>query len=541
MPPILRLLPATLVAAALAALCTTVNAETRPTIFCLLDGTKIGAARFETRDGKFLLYVNGASEPLEYAANAIRGINVDPCPAPPPALAPISTAATANGPMSSGRFGVEGSNTIGERLMPMLIEAFARKAGAKPSVKLTEKEEEEISFEASGARALIDLKAHGSGTAAKALVEGRAAIGMASRRLKAEELKAVDEKFHVDALAAGNEHVLALDGLAIIVNAANPVQKLDLSQIADVFAGRVANWSALGGADRPIKVLRRDDNSGTFDTFKSLVLAPFKLEIAPQLREFESSEALSEEVARDVDAIGFVATPYVNRNAAVAVGSSCGIVGKLSKFSIKTEEYPLSRRLFLYTIGAPVDPVARDLLHFALSDDAQPTIEEAEFVEQSVVFQNESEQRQWASAFASDPRRGLPPGKVVPADAITDFTKLTDATRRSSIVLRFKEGSAELDNRAIQDVSRIARFLKTPGLEAKPIYAVGFADANGDWRDNSSLARRRAQRVAEALARAGLHVPAQRVKSFSFLAPSACNDSDAGAAKNRRVEIWVGN
>ncbi len=207
---ILRLGAPIFLAAAFAALCARgAAAEPHTTIFCLLDGTKIGATRFETRDGKFLLYVSGATEPLEYPANAVRGINVDPCPAPLPA----ATTATPNGG-GSGRFGVQGSNTIGERLMPMLIEAYAHGLGAKPTTKLTDKEEEEISFETGGARSTIELKAHGSGTAAKALVEGKAVVGMASRRLKPEEVKALDDKFHADALAPGNEHVLALDGLA---------------------------------------------------------------------------------------------------------------------------------------------------------------------------------------------------------------------------------------------------------------------------------------------------------------------------------------
>ncbi len=247
---ILRLGTPIFLAAAFATLCARgAAAEPHTTIFCLLDGTKIGATRFETREGKFLLYVSGATEPLEYPVNAVRGINVDPCPAPPPA----ATTATANGG-GSGRFGVQGSNTIGERLMPMLIEAYAQGLGAKPTTKLTDKEEEEISFETGGARSTIELKAHGSGTAAKALVEGKAVVGMASRRLKPEEVKALDDKFHADALAPGNEHVLALDGLAVIVNAANPVQKLGLAQIAGIYAGKITNWSELGGADRIIKV-----------------------------------------------------------------------------------------------------------------------------------------------------------------------------------------------------------------------------------------------------------------------------------------------
>ena len=514
-------------------------AEPRVTLFCLSDGMKIGASRFETRDGKFLIYVEGSSTPLEYPMSAVRGVNVDPCPAPTAALQPATKAAIPAPPSGSARFGVQGSNTIGERLMPMLVEAYAHKLGASPTAKLTANEEQEISFDANGAHTSIDLRAHGSGTAAKALVEGAAQIGMASRRLTNEEVRLISEKFKIDALAQGAEHVLALDGLGVVVNPANPVRTLSLEQIARIFAGEITNWADAGGANRPINILRRDDKSGTYDTFKNLVLAPFKRAVSPRARAFESSEALSDEVSRDTDAIGFVALPYVNKNVAVSIGSACGLIGKASKFSIKTEDYPLARRLYLYTIGDPVDPAARELLRFALSDEAQPVIEEAEFIEQAVGFQAEDEQKRWAETFASSPRLGLPAGKTPPAGAVSAFKRLTAATRRSSVALRFKEGSAQLDNRSLQDIERLSRCLKSPELAGRRFYVVGFADADGDWNNNDRLALQRAKVVASQLARVGLPAPADAVKSFSFFAPSACNDAGAGSAKNRRVEIWV--
>lgn len=510
------------------------SAQQQQTIFCLADGTKIGATRFETHEGRFLLHVAGSATPLEYPASSIKGINVDPCPV---AAAPVvRSAANAPSAVAPDVFGVHGSNTIGERLMPMLIEAYAKqRLGAAPTVRLKGGEEQEILLKSpNGARVAIDLQAHGSGTAAKGLVEGRAAIGMSSRRLNPDEARSIEGKFRVDALAPGNEHVLALDGLTVIVNPANPVQTLSLEQVARIFSGQIVNWSQVGGADRQIRVLRRDNKSGTFDTFKALVLTPFKLDVSAAARAFESSEALSEQVSRDPDAIGFVGLPYVNRNVAVSIASSCGITSSPSKFSIKTEEYPLARRLYLYTIGAISDPTLRELLQFTLSDQAQSTIQEAEFVEQAVVFQDEEQHKLWAQAHIADPR-----AKTAPKDVFDEFRRLTAATRRSSIVLRFREGSVALDTKAMQDADRLVRYLRANLPPGKRFFIVGFADRNGGWSSNLKLALLRAQQVADVLKRSGLNVPKDAVKTFSYLAPSACDDTEAGAAKNRRVELWV--
>jgi phosphate transport system substrate-binding protein len=506
------------------------------TIFCLADGGKITAGRFEARDGKFFLYVGGAATPMEYPASAIKGINLNPCPAPTAVAAPAPRLQSATAEATIGRFGVHGSNTIGERLMPMLIEAYSKqKLGAAPSVRLTGNEEQEIALPSSqGAQTTIDLRAHGSGTAAKGLVEGKAAIGMASRQLTPDEVTSIQNKFNIDPRAPGNEHVLALDGLAVIVNSANPLQEMSLELIARIFSGEISNWKDLGGPDRPINLLRRDDKSGTFDTFKNLVLAPFKLEMSNQSRRFESSEALSEQVSSDPDAIGFVGLPYINRNVALTIASSCGISSRPSKFSVKSEEYPLTRRLYLYTAGALAEPTARNFLEFVLSDDAQSTIEEADFVEQAIVFQNDEEHRQWIEGHIRDSA-----AKLAPREAAQAFKHLASATRRSSLAFRFKEGSASLDNRALQDVSRLARFLQTAKIPGRRLFVVGFADASGGWRSNQELAQHRAEQVTKALEQRGVSLPKDGIKSFSYLAPVACNEIKTGAAKNRRVEVWV--
>ena len=505
------------------------RAQQHETVFCIDDGEKIAAARFEQKDEKYFLYVDGNAEPLEFAAARVRGINVDPCPAP----AQTSTQVP--------HFGVHGSNTIGERLMPMIIDAYGEKRFGSPAIhKPGAPEEEEITLKAGDeTKAVIDFHAHGSGTAPKGLLNGSAVIGMASRRLKKEEADAIQARFNVDPLMPGNEHVLALDGLAVIVNPANPIKQLSLEQIARIFSGAVTNWNEVGGEDRPITVYRRDDKSGTYDTFVSLVLSPLNLKISPSATKFESSEQLSAAVLADTGGIGFIAVPYVGKNDALKIASNCGLTSAPSRFAIKSEEYPLARRLYLYTIGTPSEPVANDLLKFALSEDAQSIATDAGFYDLSVEFQDDADQRRWAQDIVENPGEALPPNKEIPSAAVRYFQKAMDNLRRSSMTFRFASGSSTLDTRAIQDIDRLANYLKQPGIAGRRFLIVGFADADGSWSHNQRLADQRAATVAGLLRKAGAPITRKNVQSLSYMAPVACNDNDAGKSKNRRVEVWI--
>jgi phosphate transport system substrate-binding protein len=499
-------------------------------LFCFNDGSQISAERFETRDGKFLLYVQGASQPLEYPSSSVKGINVKCEPE------------ASSKPQNHSGFGIHGSNTIGERLMPMLIEAFGtKKLGARPTSKLGASEEQEITLKSpSGPVAVVDLKAHGSGTSATDLIDGKSIIGMSSRRMNPEETAAFKAKFGTNSQLPANEHVLALDGVAVIVNADNPVKELSLDQIGKIFAGQITKWSEVGGPNRGISVFRRDDKSGTTDTFKSLVLSLNKLSFSAGVSAFESSETVSSKVAADPDAIGFVGLPYINRNRALAITSPCGISNPPSRFTVKTETYPLARRLYLYTIGEPSDPIARDLLQFALSDDAQPIVQETEFVDQTIDFQDDDDQRRSTQDIVSNPSRGLLPDKDVPRDALRALEALLATVHRTSLTFRFEQGSADLDTRAQQDVGRLVRYLASPAGTGKKLYITGFGDVKGDWAANRALGFKRAMRVEEELERVGgIHVPQENVLSMSYMAPVACSDNDAGLAKNRRVEIWI--
>jgi len=513
---------------------------------CLAGGVHVRASRIETRDGKYVLYTQGSNAPLELPANQVKSIGVLPCDNAPPAQ-PVWAAQ---------KFGIHGSNTIGERLMPMLIEAYAQKQhGARPAFKPRAPEEQDIEIRAPGASqplAIVDLAAKGSGNSAKGLLEGKAAIGMSSRRVNDEETAKINAQMNINIRAPGNEHVLALDGLAVIVNQSNPIKQLTLDEIARIFAGEITNWSDVTGRDargqpvkvqdRPIAIHARDNASGTWDTFKSLVLEPSggaKRPLSRQATRYESSENLTDAVSKDPSAIGFIGLPYINKNFPIGVSSNCGLVSTPSPFSVKTEEYPLARRLYLYSNGMPGQSIARGLLQFALADEAQKTITDAGFIDQAVDFQDASEQRQWTREFASEPTRALPEDKNVPGNAARAFEAALHAARRSGVVFRFERGSADLDAKVVQDIGRLARYLQSSSVSGRRYFLVGFADSDGGWEFNHRLATARATRVGEELQRNSMRVPSESLLSFSYMAPVACNDTDGGRAKNRRVEVWI--
>ncbi len=153
----------------------------------------------------------------------------------------------------------------------------------------------------------ITIAAHGSATAFTALAENSCDIGMASRKIKSDE--AAKLKSLGDMSSVLNEHILGLDGIAVIVNAANPANQLDKDKIMRIFTGEITDWSQVGAYKGAIKVYARNDNSGTYDTFKSLVLGGKPLAAGAQ--RIEDSKALSDAVAADPYGIGFIGLPYI--------------------------------------------------------------------------------------------------------------------------------------------------------------------------------------------------------------------------------------
>ncbi|MEO1291716.1 MAG: phosphate ABC transporter substrate-binding/OmpA family protein [Pseudomonadota bacterium] len=439
----------------------------------------------------------------------------------------------------SADIGIHGSNTVGAKLMPALIDAYARSNGGvaaeRPSAI-----QEEVTIELRGGgsnAAAIDLQRHGSSTSFKGIASGAAQIGMASRPAKDKEAAALQAVGIDDIRARGNEHVVALDGLAIIVSKNSALASLDLETVARLFSGQIRDWAQLGQGSGRVNVYARDDKSGTFDTFNSLVMKPAGAVLSPRAKRFESNELLAEEVAADPNGIGFTSLAYADTAKTLAIRLECGMDIFPTQFNVKAEEYPLGRRLFLYTNGTPEAPLARDLLDFSLSDAAQPVIGETGFVDQSIRSQGAAElfERQ-ANAFAENLTRAE-------LEGLKDFTLSQRSFERASTTFRFNFARATLDNKSLGDTGRVARWMNEPANKDRTIRLIGFADNIGGYEGNLNLALRRAEAVERAILVQMFGEDFDRsrisVETRSTLSPVACNTTPEGRAKNRRVELWV--
>lgn len=456
-------------------------------------------------------------------------------PAEKPADSPKTTT-PATVTVADTTIGVFGSNTIGAELLPNLIKAHAKTQNHSVRIKDGQEHEQRIlTVSDSAAKPLLafDLHARGSGTAFPALASGQAELGMASRPIKDKEQAALAKQNINDMRGRGQEHVLALDGLVVIVAADNPIKQLSLKQIADLFAGKITNWSQLGGADQAVTIYARDDKSGTYDTFKSLVLKPSKAKLNGKAQRFESNSELSAAVAKDAGAIGFTGFAYIGNSKAVALTSDCGIVSEPTVFKMKTEEYPLTRRLYLYNTQELLSDPAKALLDYALSDEAQTVINNVGFVDQGIS----------GKAFTADSPRiaKVKKEKGVPKKLINQFAQQLAGAERLATTFRFETGSFEPDIKAQQDIDRIATWIANNTDDKRTVYLVGFADSVGRFDTNLRLAKRRAEQIAGRLEKRLPESGLARIKVLSYgeMAPVACNTSDLGKSKNRRVEVWV--
>ncbi|MEO1206371.1 MAG: phosphate ABC transporter substrate-binding/OmpA family protein [Pseudomonadota bacterium] len=454
-----------------------------------------------------------------------------------PLSAPVSVAALFSG--SSGTIKIAGSNTIGNQLMPSLIQSYAARnnltttqvVGENPldvTFKLADATDREV--------AEISLARYGSSTSFESLRTGAAQIGMSSRPIGNAEVVNLSRAGLGNMRAPSHEHIIGIDGLLVIVSEDNPAVALPLGQIAQIFSGQITDWGQLGLPPGKINVYAPTSDSETFDTFKSLVLQPNQVEMLDNATRTANHSEQADRVARDPFGIGVVGIAYQRNAKAVNIETSCGMISKPSRFAMKTEEYPLTRRLYLYTVGQPDDTLASGLLNFALSKEAQPIVTASNFIDQApyaLPFIDQSARIAFALT-ASQEDFDMP--------LMRNMISTLRTAERLSVTLRFQTGVSQLDNKALADVKRLRELLNQRSYKGKTVHLVGYADSIGAFPLNLNLSRQRAQAVQTALLSenneqlAGLKL---QTHAFSELAPVACNDVEDGRRFNRRVEVWI--
>lgn len=242
---------------------------------------------------------------------------------------------------------IKGSDTLGAKLVPQLSEEFkAQHPGTT-----------------------FDIAAEGSTTGFAALIDKTAVIAMASRPAKPDEIAKAKEKG-----VNFKETTVAWDGIAVIVNAKNPIKGLTKRQVEQIFTGDVTDWSNVGGTPGKISVYTRNTSSGTYSEFKELAMK--KRDYVTTSQKLAGNEQIASEVAKNPNGVGYVGLAYT-KAAGIKVLPIDG--ASPSKESVLGKTYPYARPTFFYTDGEP-NGLIKEFVDFVLNDAGQKIVVQAGFV-----------------------------------------------------------------------------------------------------------------------------------------------------------------
>lgn len=231
----------------------------------------------------------------------------------------------------------------------------------------------------------VTIDTPGSGTGITNFIQGKADIAQCSRAMKQSEK---------DLAAANNitvtEWKVAVDGLAIITNKNNPVSSLSIEQLKGIYNGAITNWNQVGGNDQAIVLYGRDSASGSYASFKDMVLGTDNY--SSSMQQFNTNALIVPEVENNVGGIGYVGVGYAKEASSqlniLSISKTTGgtAYSPMDKDSVyagsvnSSAGYPLSRYLYLYTDGVPAkDSSQYKWISFVLGTKGQELVNEAGF------------------------------------------------------------------------------------------------------------------------------------------------------------------
>ena len=263
-------------------------------------------------------------------------------------LSAAATLAVASQVSATETIVIKGSDTLGAKMVPQIAEAFKAKM-AKQGV--------DVAFE---------IAAEGSSTGVASVIDGTAAIGMSSRDPKAKEVAKAKSK-GVDMQTI----TVAKDGIALIVNEANPLEGITLEEVGLIFSGDVTDWSFISAQSGGISAYTRNTSSGTYAVFQKMAMD--SRDYGSETQKMAGNEQIASEVASNANGIGYVGLAYIETPGVKVL--------PVDGAQPDAKDYPLARPLYYLTNNSkPLSPLAQQFIDFSLSPAGQEIVKRVHFL-----------------------------------------------------------------------------------------------------------------------------------------------------------------
>ncbi|QSR87094.1 OmpA family protein [Candidatus Methylacidiphilum infernorum] len=345
------------------------------------------------------------------------------------------------------------------------------------------------------------------------------------RKVTPEELK----RFPFDMTSSDHEYVIGQSGLVVFVSGQNPIDSLSLDQLQKIFSGQLTDWKELtqGFKGKIMPVVPAEKSFCGWQNFANLFGGGLQ-QNGKEPKAIPGDE-FNKRISKDPGILGIVDFSRLS-----ATGSSVKILSlymkgavafKPTPLNIGTEAYPLSYRIYFYVFPNGSSTWIQAFIQYILSDAGQKVVSSRGFVGSGI-----KEERSLVNC-------SQPSNESIPAGASTRYRTLVKDSTRVPFDIRFRFGTAELDNKGMVDIQRLAQFLSEAENRDKGVLLIGFTDNVGSHTYNLGLSLERAQSVAKVLESRGITVV--NVAGAGEEMPVASNESEEGREKNRRVEVWL--
>lgn len=433
-----------------------------------------------------------------------------------------------------------GDGAVSASLLPALVSAFAARYGYNTEVSMTPTEYRVILTDsvAGQPEAQIDFVHTSTEEGFADLVSENTDIVVSSREANTFEKELARTAGIGDLSDPVRARVMGLDAIVPIVSPSNPLSTISLENLEKLLTGTFQNWSEVGGQDAPVSLFLNEAIVESGSPLLELLPALTVESLATGATILPTAQAAVEAAEGDPYGFAFGRLSTVGKVKILGLTGECGFRTDVVSADVKTEDYPLTQPLFLYTPARRLPQIARDFLDFVLSPAAQIVVARSPFVDQSI---EELTFRDHGRRFANAIRHA---GEEIALDDLQAIVDGLYGARRLSLGFRFKGGTALLDAQSRSNVQLLARLVEAGVYDGKQLVFAGFSDGQGPAAANERLSERRAAAVRNSvLAALGEAADPELfqtvVRGFGEAMPLACDDVAWGRSLNRRVEIWV--